>query len=279
MAEKAVTFGKERSLVGVLSPGKADSSMPAVLLLNAGLVHRVGPSRMNVDLARRAQALGFDALRYDQSGFGDSEVRRDDRTFEQQAVDDAVSAMDHLRDTRGRTRFVLIGLCSGAVNAHHIAVADERVCGAVFIDGYAYRAPSFYPRHVLRRALSPKHWKSLVGRASALVSGRAEQALAEAEVADEREGIFTAVTPPQAQVGAELGELARRGVRMLEVFTSAAESVYNADDQFFESFPDPRLRGLVEIARYPLYDHTFTLLASRREFFDRVTTFLRHFVR
>src|SRR5690606_37128378 len=51
MRESAVLFGAADSLVGIVTepePGTARTDAQAVLILNSGLVHRVGPKRMHV---------------------------------------------------------------------------------------------------------------------------------------------------------------------------------------------------------------------------------------
>ena len=56
MSEEIITFGKTRALVGILHKpvGPAPrADLPAVLLLNAGLLHRVGPNRLYVKIARQ----------------------------------------------------------------------------------------------------------------------------------------------------------------------------------------------------------------------------------
>ena len=76
MSERVVTFGGQGELVGVLSqPDVVRPSAPWVLLWNTGLHPRVGPCRLNVQLARRLAALGIPSLRFDLSGLGDSAAR------------------------------------------------------------------------------------------------------------------------------------------------------------------------------------------------------------
>ncbi|HHO68021.1 MAG TPA: alpha/beta hydrolase, partial [Gammaproteobacteria bacterium] len=73
MKERVVTFGPERNLVGVLTqPDQVRPDLPVLVFLNAGLLHRVGPYRMHVDLARQLAARGYASLRFDLSGRGDS---------------------------------------------------------------------------------------------------------------------------------------------------------------------------------------------------------------
>jgi hypothetical protein len=53
MTEQGVLFSAQ-SLVGVLTKAdeESDTSRPTVVFLNAGMVHRVGPNRLHVRLAR-----------------------------------------------------------------------------------------------------------------------------------------------------------------------------------------------------------------------------------
>ena len=64
MKEYAVLLGKDRSLVGILTEnGDTDISeqkdLTGVLLLNAGLIHHIGPNRIYVKMARMLASMGF----------------------------------------------------------------------------------------------------------------------------------------------------------------------------------------------------------------------------
>jgi hypothetical protein len=69
MSDSILDLGQGR--FGLL---QAAQTPPAVMfvLLNAGAVHRQGPFRLYVHLARRLAALGFSCVRFDQPGIGDS---------------------------------------------------------------------------------------------------------------------------------------------------------------------------------------------------------------
>ena len=63
MREEVLLFGRTRALVGIITdpPHAARRQpLPAVILVNVGLVHRVGPNRLYVKLARSLAALGCD---------------------------------------------------------------------------------------------------------------------------------------------------------------------------------------------------------------------------
>src|SRR5689334_21003043 len=113
--ERARRFGDEQTLVGIVTePPAGVLPRAAVVLLNAGVVHRVGPNRMHVEIARGLAALGLVVVRVDLSGLGDSESRRDSTPFERAAVLETQGVMSALAAQYGVSRFVTAGLCSGA---------------------------------------------------------------------------------------------------------------------------------------------------------------------
>jgi len=58
--EQALIFGRSRSLVGILvRPAfECPAQRPTVVILNTGIIHRVGHHRMYVTLARQLAASG-----------------------------------------------------------------------------------------------------------------------------------------------------------------------------------------------------------------------------
>ncbi len=135
MKEDALRFGKERNLVGIVTtPTVADPALPAVVLLNAGMMHRVGPNRVYVQLARAFAERGITTLRFDFSGMGDSSPRSDHAPYVESATSEAAMAMDWLAEQRGAERFLLMGHCAGAVVSLLTAAGDARVAGAVLLN-------------------------------------------------------------------------------------------------------------------------------------------------
>ena len=137
--EKAIRLGKETPLMAIVTepPAGIAASGKGVVLLNAGLLHRVGPSRLNVQIARRLAPLGHVSLRFDFSGIGDSEARRDGLPFERSSVLEVQDAMAALA-ARGVRDYTLAGLCSGADAAFLTALADTRVTGLIMMDPWIY---------------------------------------------------------------------------------------------------------------------------------------------
>lgn len=136
MKEKAVLFGKFNSLVGVVTtPDAPDgTSRPAIILSNAGLIHRIGPNRIYVKMARVLARQGFTVLRFDLSGAGDSKARPDHMPVEEYTIDDVLQAMDFLAAAEGSQEFVLGGHCAGAFHSFRTANRDPRVSGVILIN-------------------------------------------------------------------------------------------------------------------------------------------------
>lgn len=160
MTETVIRFGDGAGLVGTLTdPARADPDRPAVVLLNAGVVHRVGPNRLYVKLARALAAAGHLAFRFDFSGIGDSASRTDGLPVEDSAVIETSAAMDVLARCRGARRFVLIAICSGAGFSFRAALSDPRVAGVALVNPAVHRwgseeALSWTLLHHYRRMLS-----------------------------------------------------------------------------------------------------------------------------
>jgi pimeloyl-ACP methyl ester carboxylesterase len=170
MMEKVVIFGSEKNLVGILSEGAdgmGGDNKPAVILLNSGLVHRVGPNRIYVKLARRLARQGIDVLRFDFAGIGDSSHRKDNLPFSKGAVHEVRMAMDLLGKIRVAKEFILIGICSGAEISIQCAHEDQRVVGAVPINiqppstaiGNQFADASFY---IAEAASSISSWRKFI---------------------------------------------------------------------------------------------------------------------
>jgi pimeloyl-ACP methyl ester carboxylesterase len=273
VAEQATIFGPEDNLVGILTlPVTTTAGDVGVVFLNAGVLHRVGPHRLHVILARRLGARGVPSLRIDLSGIGDSRVPQGALSFRERAVTDARKAMDALGSAAGTRRFVLFGLCSGADNALATALADERVAGLVLLDPYTYVTPRARARKLVRRVEQLGSARRAIGWgfgvATRLVRARLG-ALGDQAGEDEQSG---REVPPARVFGDQLDALVSRGVAILAVFSGSLEERYNHRDQLFEIFP--RLRGRLERCYFPEANHMFTELGARKQLIATVCDWL-----
>jgi pimeloyl-ACP methyl ester carboxylesterase len=176
--EDVLRFG-DPPLAGVLCrPDVAGADLPGVVLLSPGLLHRVGPNRLYVRLARALAADGFSVLRFDFSGQGDSPPRADHLPLRHSAIAETRAAIDRLV-AGGCSRVLLIGHCSGAVFSFLTAFEDERVAGVIAIspeggdEGWVefdrrQKEARYYANYYGRGALhDASRWKRLLtGRAN-----------------------------------------------------------------------------------------------------------------
>jgi alpha/beta superfamily hydrolase len=191
MKESIARFGPEQALTGILThPGESGNgdATHAVIFLNAGLVHRIGPNRLYVHLARALSAAGDLVLRFDHSGIGDSGVTADSRRPADRFVAEAGAAMDFLQERFGVTSFTLTGICSGAAVSYMAATNDRRVSDIWLINP---PAPILPERHLRTLRSHPNRWRKLLTMVSHRLrrSGSRPKRTQTSTVADIPEGI------------------------------------------------------------------------------------------
>lgn len=287
MRERVLLVGEAPALVGVVTEpeGGVDPDLPVLLVLNSGLVPRVGPYRSTVNVTRRAASEGFVTVRFDLSGVGDSDARRDNASFEERWIGDVRAVMDHLEKTRGASRFVLMGLCSGADNAFQTAKRDARVAGIVQIDGYAYKTPGYHARYYGKRLRDPRTLGRFAQRALSGIGSRLIGRLAGAGAARAGEASITPAAPADAQyirefpprdeVAGDLRAMLARGMKLCVVHSGGMEIYYNHKSQFRDAFRDVDFADALTVHYFDEADHTFTELAQQRALHDAVTAWLR----
>jgi hypothetical protein len=261
MIEEAVSFGRGGNLQGVVSEPDAPtrSRSPDVLLLNTGSTHKVGAFRMTVDLSRALARVGVRVLRFDLSGLGDSRMRAAREPEEDIALSDVRDAMDFLGDRYHSRRFVLMGLCAGSDNSHRASVADERVIGAVHLEGIGYRTLRYYGAYYGPRFLS----KEFIARQ---LERKIHGAGHDAVTVNAYERKF----PPKEQVARDFTALMARGVRLLYVYNHGAHLHTNYREQLRESFPSVDFGDRLEVELYPLAGHTYPLVRGRETVIRRI---------
>ncbi len=282
--ESPLQLGLEGHLVGMLAGPDVRTTVdpaplapPTVIILNAGVLHRIGPHRLHVNLARRLARCGVTSLRLDLSGVGDSRPVPGALSFRDSAVADTRLAMDHLAAETGARRFVLFGLCSGADNALATAVADERVVGLVVIDPPTYGTRRARARRLTARVRGLGGARAVATWGAGRIVHRVQTRLRALTSPDLAPATDPPVTggremPPPDAYRAQLTALVDRGVAILAVFSGALGERYNHAGQLFELFPE--LRGRIEPAYFPAANHTFTELAAQTALLELVTAWI-----
>ncbi len=266
MIETTATFGEHQHLLGTLTAGKPGAAIGCILLC-AGVIHRIGPHRFNVKLARALAGAGHPVLRLDLAAVGDSRSPPTDTAYDQQAVIDIRAGIDHLIKHTGVSQVVLIGLCSGAVYSLRTALLDARVTGIHMIDGYAYPTARTGRERVLQRARTLTAGVIAKSLRSRLLRKPSAQAAIPAGQAAPDYGLDH---PPQAEFAADLERLLRRGVSIYQMFSGSILQHYNYADQFADGFHQYPALGAVRTEYTPHIDHTATALSVQQELIERI---------
>ncbi|NDK38758.1 alpha/beta hydrolase [Pseudoxanthomonas gei] len=253
--ETAHLFGA--GLVGILhaAAGPAHPDV-AVILLNAGMVHRIGPHRGSVELARAVAGAGYPVFRYDQSGLGDSPVSA--HVSAERRHLEITSAMALVTARTGATRFVVGGICSAADDAFHLASIEPRIHGLLLLDGLAYRTAGYWWRHLAPRVFSPVKWANWW-------RSRSDGSPGMENFRD---------WPSRQQAVATMQAMVARDVRFLFVFTGGAYRYFNHAGQLVACLGRAARSTQTSLAYWRDCDHTFYLQRDRARLQALVTAWM-----
>jgi hypothetical protein len=257
-SEEVILFGADDNLVGILSkPSHTPVKAPVLIIVNAGVLHRVGPCRFSVKLARGLASQGVTVFRFDYSGVGDSGFGELGPDLQENHTAELIQAMDALEQDFLADRFVIHGLCSGARDAFHAALSDKRVMGVSQVDGYSYRTAKYYWIKVKEKLSSVGEFIGFVKRRIAAVFNWASEddtpsATAEMTVAQWPDA------PSCKTVAEGYRELAARGVRFVVVYTGAWQDTYNYESQFFDMYSRVDFCKQAKLIYMPESDHIMT---------------------
>lgn len=260
--ERVVRFGDE--LVGIVTlPERMTPGAPACLMLNTGVMNRIGPHRLNVKIARDIAAVGIPSLRMDLSGLGDSLASTAPLRAHEQAVLDLQAAMDHIQQTLGIDRFVVFGLCSGAVNGYRLALADPRVSGLMMFDGFGYHT---FKSGLLRRwiRLRRMSWSERLRKVRDRLLFRARRPAAQRRL--EGDGLLDVQfqTPTRDQFAQSMETLIRRGTAVYLFYSGSYAGGHNYKGQLRDAFGDAMFLKHVRYDFMVDVDHTLTPLETQR---------------
>ncbi len=296
-AEEPVVFGRTHPLFGILvHPPKErrDPKLPVIIMTNAGCVHRIGPHRFYVPMARRWAALGFTVFRIDLSGIGDSPAApgsAENLTYPRDGLQDLDDAMTAAAAATGTGRFIVLGLCSGGDLAFQIAFKDPRVVGAVMMNPRtfcvhdldmveSYTRARYYQDSLFRLASWKKALRGdvdvrralrmLLPKVKDLTKRRFARAITKPAVGENEGG--------HNDVPACLRMMAERGVDTFLVASEKDPGVDFVDAQFGKA-----MQALTSVRGYRRedfkgVDHTFTSLYAQQRVSQILTDHFARFV-
>lgn len=134
----AFTNRKGHRLFGILhEPLGRPRTDFGILLLSPGVKMRTGPECLYRRMTRLFVSLGVPVFRFDFWGLGDSDGELHEQFLKDvynhvevgRFVDDALDAMNWMEQQCGTRRFVVSGLCGGAITGLFAAGRDARIAG------------------------------------------------------------------------------------------------------------------------------------------------------
>lgn len=271
--EIPVLFGSSKALVGIVAePWKAtpaaetrSSDSPAVLFLNAGIIHRVGPNRMYVQLARALAEAGVVSMRLDMSGIGDSPNRAEVLSPLESAMKDIREALDWLETSKQIGRVVLIGLCAGADHSILYASRDPRVVGGMLLDPTIPHTRKFrinrYGTRLssLARKSPAEAMESLANLWRRNLTAAAETGTPEPEERSLSDDELRSMFEPHYRY------CASNRIPLLAVMTGGVQDQHNYREQLLDAFPEVAFGDTLALEYLPQSDHAFTREADREQ--------------
>lgn len=242
--ERPVRFRADGRLFGIVVPPDQapPRDRPAIILLNAGAVNRTGPHRLYVTMARRWAALGFNVLRVDLSGIGDTPAAAgtaESLVYPRDGLTDIAAAQDFAARELHASRFIIAGLCSGADLAFQVARRAGGLAGVIMMN----------PRTFLELNL---------GR----VEGPAVTT-PESDLASKEEAL---------RVTAGFRQISEHGIDALLIVSQPDPGIDFVDRHAPSAMREAQ--GLPRFARVdiPGTDHTFTTVSSQRRVIELTTS-------
>jgi pimeloyl-ACP methyl ester carboxylesterase len=265
--ENVYAVGSGKSLVAAVTEparGAGKNAAPVIVILNTGIIHRVGHQRTFVILARELAARGYLVVRFDFGGIGDSDRRGDNLPALEGCLDDIRVVLDWLEASRGQRRSILLGLCSGADHAIIYAGSDPRVVGAALLDPMIPPTRRYYLHYILHRLARPRSWLSFItgnGRLFAIIRKRLlkpkdGEKIVAANPEDERVRVFLKGVYARA---------IKNNVQLLSVLTGASDTRQSSyREQILDAFPELELSPMLRAEFFEDSDHLFLFEHDRK---------------
>lgn len=275
MQEQTRIVGAEGHLVATFTPaqGTPGAQAPVVALLsNSGVIPRGGPHRINVLLARELAAMGIPSVRFDMSGLGDSQRSESTRSVTEQWVADTREVMDAAQAQFGCARFFMVGLCSGAIIGHLVALEDPRMRAVLLWDMYAY--PTLQSR--LRKLAFKIGRAGLIGSAqkAGVMLLRQLRLMPPDDTPAKPKGEMS-VSPPKEEFMGRVDTLTSQGVELLFAYCGGQPEWFNHRGQFAAMFAGQAWLPKVSFELLETTDHLITSGPAKRAFIEMTTGWVR----
>jgi pimeloyl-ACP methyl ester carboxylesterase len=285
MKEHVIYLESAPNLVGIVttpSSPATSSNRPIFLLLNSGRLHRIGPNRLYVKIARQLAEQGITSCRFDFSGIGDSPSSDREWSDLSYLASETSRMMDHIAETMAIHQFVVFGICLGADAALHAAANDSRIIGAILVNGSVMDTPHantfreaaksrILRRYYRKRLFSPSSWSRLLSGQSNTwnLVLKAIKCLMEKKTKPSQETVEA--KKEEAPVnGNTWKKFAMRNIPLSLVYSEGSTALDIFEMHLKKEIATLLKSSLAEVKIFHDADHVFTPLSSQRMLMDYV---------
>lgn len=247
--EQPLDVDPQTGLFGILVRPEPVCRKTGFIFINAGLLHRVGPFRLFVDMSRRIAQSGYPSIRLDLSGKGDSDPASGVPLLDV-TINNLTAAAAQLERETGVKKVVIGGLCSGADDALHAALHLDAVTGLFLFDGYTPKTARYYMLRYGPKLFSIRSWLRRLRLAS--LPGKRLKIGSLRNWGTRREMME------------RYRELVDRGVRILAAYSGWPDNSYVYPSQLTANIGHPHASKLVSEVRIQGATHLYHLSAHRQ---------------
>ena len=269
LTEEPLQFGENGRLFGILTqpsvPSASTKDLPVFVFVNSGLLHRVGPRRLYVRLARALAEIGFTSLRVDLAGKGDS-LPSYQLTTEQSLAEDYKDIVAVLEARLDHLRLVVGGLCSGADDAIKLAPSDSRVIGMVLLDAICDQDEGFRMRDVARKYTHLARYRQWLKKRINALRNPTDDTEQEIDYLTLRD------IPTMQQLQVAFESIHERQGRVFSLFTSYSVRYYNQEGQLGRVLKIAGYQQFGTELFWPEASHTYSLELHRSRLIEEVKT-------
>lgn len=249
--ERVVQFGIRGGRHGVITQPVGVVPRTALLILGAGILHRVGPSRAAVHVARHLAGHGVQTLRFDHAGIGDSD--RGHERLRDTILQDVRDGSDILlRDVPSASaQLTVLGFCSGADTAIVCSGLDPRISAVALFDPLVPQTVGYFARS-LRQRFSQATPRGILAQVLGGFRQEPEPILPPAP------DYFGLVAASRREFSDIMQVLNNRRVRRLWLLTSGVLTYCNDPRQVAEAIGKAASKPLDQVAWNPVADHVLS---------------------
>lgn len=265
MNEQIFRYGENSRGIGIITLPTKLQGAPIVVSLNAGLLQRTEPYRLNVLVNRTLARIGYIALRVDLSGKGDTPSRSNLNNRESVALDWNFIKQELIKQFGDRP-IIIFGLCSGADNGIKLSAIDKSIKGLILLDPISRKDKKFKKRDFYNKIKNPNKWlnihKKIFNRIKGLNKSNKNLLSNPTALRDE---------PTHLDLDNCINNIVDGDGRMLLFFTGFSLEYYNQEGQFCRALAKKELRTICKEVFWPEADHILDIQQHRSEFINKVS--------